>query len=183
MLEISEKQIGSKIYLIRGVKVMFDNDLAELYQVQTKVLNQAVKRNIHRFPKDFMFQLTEKEYITHLKSQFVTSSSENTSKNWGGKRKLPFVFTEHGTVMLASIINSAIAVDVSIQIVRIFIKLRQLLESNKELSDKILKLEEKYDEQFSIVFDAIKQLLIQNNEIIERTPIGFKMTNSSNDAS
>ncbi len=85
--------------------------------------------------------------------------------------------------MLASIINSAIAVDVSIQIVRIFIKLRQLLESNKELSDKILKLEEKYDEQFSIVFDAIKQLLIQNNEIIERTPIGFKMTNSSNDAS
>ncbi len=161
----------------------FGNDLAELYQVQTKVLNQAVKRNIHRFPKDFMFQLTEKEYITHLKSQFVTSSSEKTNKSWGAKRKLPFVFTEHGTVMLASIINSAIAVDVSIQIVRIFIKLRQLLESNKELSDKILKLEEKYDEQFSIVFDAIKQLLIQNNEIIERTPIGFKMANSSNDAS
>ena len=158
----------------------FGNDLAELYQVQTKVLNQAVKRNIHRFPKDFMFQLTEDEYIEHqenLRSQFVTSSFQ------GGRRYLPFVFTEHGTVMLASIINSSIAVDVSIQIVRIFIKLRQLLESNKELSDKILKLEEKYDEQFSIVFDAIKQLLIQNNEIIERTPIGFKMTNSSNDAS
>jgi hypothetical protein len=182
MSVISDKQIGSKIYLIRSVKVMFDNDLAELYQVQTKVLNQAVKRNIHRFPKDFMFQLTEKEYIIHLKSQFVTSSEGKMNKNWGGKRKLPFVFTEHGTVMLASIINSAIAVDVSIQIVRIFIKLRQLLESNKELSDKILKLEEKYDEQFSIVFDAIKQLLIQNNEIIERTPIGFKMTNPTNDA-
>ena len=109
----------------------FGNDLAELYQVQTKVLNQAVKRNIHRFPKDFMFQLTEKEYITHLKSQFVTSSSEKTNKSWGGKRKLPFVFTEHGTVMLASIINSSIAVDVSIQIVRIFIKLRQLLDQIK----------------------------------------------------
>ncbi|MFN8281798.1 MAG: ORF6N domain-containing protein [Chitinophagales bacterium] len=175
MSEISEKQIGSKIYIIRGVKVMFDSDLAELYQIQTKVLNQAVKRNIHRFPKDFMFQLTEKEYITHLKSQIVTSSVNKLSSNWGGKRKLPYVFTEHGTVMLASVVNSAIAIEVSIQVVRIFIKLRQLLESNKELTDKISKLEEKYDEQFAVVFDAIKQLITQDEAPIERTPIGFKI--------
>lgn len=167
MIEISEKQVASKIHIIRGVKVMLDSDLAELYQVETKVLNQAVKRNIFRFPDDFMFQLTENEYDIYLRSQFVTSNQK------GGRRYLPFVFTEHGTVMLASILNSERAIFVSLQIVRTFIKLRQLLESNKELSQKIVQLEDKYDHQFKVVFDAIRQLLIQ--EDTDRIRInGFK---------
>ncbi len=166
MIQITEQEVATKIHYIRNQKVMLDSDLAELYDVATKVLNQAVKRNIFRFPEDFMFQLTENEYNTILKSQFVTS-------RWGGKRKLPYAFTEHGTVMLASILNSERAVSVSLQIVRLFIKLRQLMESNKELTKKIEQLEDKYDHQFKIVFDAVKQLLIQEKH--ERVPIGFKI--------
>ena len=166
MLQLTEQTIATKIYYIRNQKVMLDSDLAELYDVETKVLNQAVKRNIHRFPEDFMFQLTEDEYDKILRSQFVTSK--------GGRRYLPFAFTEHGTVMLASVLNSERAVSVSLQIVRIFIKLRQILETNKELAEKIDELENKYDYQFKVVFDAIKQLLIQD-EKQEREPIGFKI--------
>lgn len=167
MKQITEQEVATKIYFIRNQKIMLDSDLAQLYDVETKVLNQAVKRNSHRFPEDFMFQLTENEYDKILKSQFVTS-------RWGGKRKLPFAFTEHGTVMLASVLNSERAVAVSLQVVRIFIKLRQILETNKELAQKIEQLENKYDHQFKVVFDAIKQLLIQE-EKQEREPIGFKI--------
>jgi len=174
MIQITEQDVATKIYIIRNQKIMLDSDLAELYGVETKVLNQAVKRNLHRFPKDFMFQLTEKEYLTNLKSQFVTSSLDKKPQKWGGKRKLPFAFTEHGTVMLASVLNSERAVSVSLQVVRIFIKLRQILETNKELAQKIDQLEDKYDHQFKIVFDAIKQLLIQEDET-KAEPIGFKL--------
>lgn len=174
MNQITEQEVATKIYFIRNQKIMLDSDLAELYGVQTKVLNQAVKRKLHRFPKDFMFQLTEKEYLTNLKSQFVTSSTITGKVKWGGKRKLPYAFTEHGTVMLASVLNSERAVAVSLQVVRIFIKLRQILETNKELAQKIEQLENKYDKQFKIVFDAIKQLLIQEDKV-KTEPIGFKL--------
>lgn len=174
MNQITEQEVATKIYFIRNQKIMLDSDLAELYGVQTKVLNQAVKRNLHRFPEDFMFQLTEKEYLINLKSQFVTSSTITGKVKWGGNRKLPYAFTEHGTVMLASVLNSERAVAVSLQVVRIFIKLRQILETNKELAQKIEQLEDKYDHQFKIVFDAIKQLLIQE-ENVKTEPIGFKL--------
>lgn len=174
MNQITEQEVATKIYFIRNQKIMLDSDLAKLYGVQTKVLNQAVKRNLHRFPKDFMFQLTEKEYLTNLKSQFVTSSAITGKVKWGGNRKLPYAFTEHGTVMLASVLNSERAVLVSLQVVRIFIKLRQILETNKELAQKIEQLENKYDKQFKIVFDAIKQLLIQEDNV-KTEPIGFKL--------
>ena len=168
MIQLTEQSIAAKIYYIRGQKVMLDSDLAELYDVETKVLNQAVKRNLHRFPEDFMFQLSENEYVSILRSQFVTSNIK------GGRRYLPYVFTEHGTVMLASILNSERAIYVSLQIVRIFVKLRQILETNKELAQKIEQLENKYDKQFKMVFDAIRQLLLQK-ENTERTRIeGFK---------
>jgi hypothetical protein len=174
MIQITEQHVATKIYFIRNQKIMLDSDLAELYGVETRVLNQAVKRNLHRFPEDFMFQLTEKEYLTNLKSQIVTSSAITGKIKWGGNRKLPYAFTEHGTVMLASVLNSERAVAVSLQVVRIFIKLRQILETNKELAQKIEQLEEKYDHQFKIVFDAIKQLLTQE-ENVKTEPIGFKL--------
>jgi hypothetical protein len=174
MIQITEQHVATKIYFIRNQKIMLDSDLAELYGVETRVLNQAVKRNLHRFPEDFMFQLTEKEYLTNLKSQIVTSSAITGKIKWGGNRKLPYAFTEHGTVMLASVLNSERAVAVSLQVVRIFIKLRQILETNKELAQKIEQFEEKYDNQFKIVFDAIKQLLTQE-ENVKTEPIGFKL--------
>jgi len=125
--------IENKIYSIRGKKVMLDSDLSELYEVQTKVLNQAVKRNIDRFPEDFMFQITDEEWEI-LKSQFVTSS-------WGGKRKLPQVFTEYGILMLSSVLNSEKAIQVNIQIIRIFSKLREIALINKETAQRLDELE------------------------------------------
>lgn len=119
---ISDELVVSKIHTVRGHKVMLDSDLAELYQVETRVLNQAVKRNMRRFPEDFMFALTEEEW-GNLKSQIVTSS-------WGGRRKLPLVFTEQGVAMLSSVLNSEMAVDVSIQIIRVFTKMRELLSTH-----------------------------------------------------
>ena len=148
---IPVEQIASKIYLIRNVKVMLDRDLAELYGVENKALNQAVKRNIKRFPEDFMFQLTYQEF-THLKSQFVTSS-------WGGIRKMPHAFTEQGVAMLSGILNSDRAIAVNIQIMRTFTKLREMLISHKDLKRKIEEMEKKYDHQFQIVFHAIQELL------------------------
>lgn len=145
-------RIERSILLLRGQKVMLDSDLAELYGVPTKALNQAVKRNKERFPDDFMFQLTPDE-----KTKVVTNCDR--LKRLKFSSTLPYVFTEHGAVMLASVLSSPVAVDVSIQIVKTFIRLRELLASNKELAKKIEELEKKYDVQFKIVFDAIRQLM------------------------
>lgn len=153
MAFIPEEQIASSILLVRNQKVMLDADLAKIYGVTTKRLNQQVKRNLHRFPPDFMFQLTEKEE-TFLRLQTATSNSGR-----GGRRHLTYVFTEHGAVMLAAVLNSPIAVDASIQVVRAFIRLRQILASHVELSRKVDALEKKFDGQFKSVFDVIRQLM------------------------
>ena len=146
----SVEQIESRIFVIRGQKVMLDADLAELYGVETKRFNEQVRRNIERFPEDFMFQLTPGEYA-NLKSQFVTSSLRSqfaTSNNSvdepagrGGRRYLPYAFTEHGAIMAASVLNSPRAVETSVQVVRAFVRLRQILASNAELSRKLALLE------------------------------------------
>ena len=163
-LILNEEIIASHIYTIRNQKVMFDFDLAEMYGVTTSRLNEQVKRNINRFPDDFMFQLTDIEFKNLI--------SQNATSSWGGRRKLPFAFTEHGAVMLAGILNSEIAVKVSLSIVRTFILLRQMSYSYKELAEKIVQLEGKYDTQLEYVFQAIQELSEQKNE--PRTLIGFK---------
>ena len=145
------ERITNKIYLIRGMKVMLDIDLAELYDVETKVLKQAVRRNIGRFPEDFMFELSKEEF-KNLRSQIVTSS-------WGGLRYLPMVFSEQGVAMLSSVLRSERAIQVNIQIMRAFTQLRQMLSTHEELKQKIEAMEKKYDQQFQIIFEAIKQLL------------------------
>lgn len=169
--QVAENTIVDKIYIIRGQKVMLDKDLAEMYRVEVRVLNQSVKRNMIRFPEDFMFQLTEEEW-QNLKSQFVTSS-------WGGARKLPFVFTEQGVAMLSSILNSETAILVNIQIIRVFSKMKQLLIDNKELFIKIEKLEKQligHDEDLKNIFVILKKLL-QKPETAARNPIGFPYPN------
>lgn len=143
--------IESRICCVRGQRVMLSPDLAELYGVQTKVLLQAVRRNINRFPEDFAFQLTQDEFAI-LRSQNVTSS-------WGGTRYAPFAFIEQGVAMLSSVLRSERAVAVNIEIMRTFVKLRGMLESNKELAGKLAKLEQKYDGQFKVVFEAIRELM------------------------
>ncbi|MFH1352128.1 MAG: ORF6N domain-containing protein [bacterium] len=145
------EMIVQKIFLIRGQKVMLDRDLAKLYGVSTGRLNEQVKRNEKRFPIEFMFQLSKQEFH-NLKSQFAIS-------RWGGVRKLPLVFTEHGIAMLSSVLNSDRAIAVNIQIIKTFIRMRQMMLSYKELKEKIEKMESKYDKQFRIVFQALKQLL------------------------
>lgn len=158
------ERIESHILLIRGHKVMLDADLAALYEVETKVLTQAVKRNIGRFPADFMFQLTKQEF-NNLRSQFVTSS-------WGGRRYPPYAFTEQGVAMLSSVLNSERAVRVNIEIMRAFVRLRQMLTSNVDLARKLAVLEKKYDAQFRVVFDAIRELMVPP-EPKKKRPIGF----------
>jgi phage regulator Rha-like protein len=146
--------IENKIYLIRGHKVMLDKDLAKLYEVPTKKLTQAVKRNIRRFPGDFMLLLTRQE-VRNLRSQFVTSS-------WGGRRYAPYVFTEQGVAMLSSVLNSERAIQVNIAIMRAFVKLRQILSTHKELAHKLDELErkiEKHDVEIRSIFEAIRQLM------------------------
>ena len=144
--------IESKIFLIRGQKVMLSMHLAELYEVEPRVLVQAVKRNIERFPEDFMFQLNPEEFA-NLKSQIVISS-------WGGARRAaPYAFTEQGVSMLSSVLRSARAIHVNIEIMRAFVRLRQMLASNAELSRRLFTLEKKYDIQFKAVFDAIRELM------------------------
>jgi hypothetical protein len=155
--------ITSKIYIIRGHKVMLDRDLAELYRVKTKALKQAVRRNNKRFPVDFMFSLSNQE-VKNLRSQIVTSS-------WGGSRYLPMAFTEQGVAMLSSVLNSERAIQVNIQIMRAFTKLRKMLVGYEELQKKIEAMESKYDEQFRIVFVAIKQLLHEDDQ--PKRKIGF----------
>jgi len=164
---IPVERIEKSILLIRGHKVILDSDLAELYGVETKVFNQAVKRNISRFPEDFMFQMN-KEELEIWRSQIVTS---NPAAKMGLRRR-PYVFTEHGVAMLSSVLNSERAVQVNIQIMRAFIRMRQLLASQKGLMQKILAMEKKYDEQFKAVFEAIRQLMIEEEKPKKR--IGFK---------
>jgi hypothetical protein len=146
------ERIEQAILLVRGHKVMLDADLALLYGVETKALVQAVKRNLARFPDDFMFQLTREEF-DNLRSQFVTSSS------WGGRRYPPYAFTERGVAMLSSVLRSERAVQVNIEIMRTFVKLRRLLATHEELARKLDALERKYDRQFKVVFDAIRELM------------------------
>ena len=157
-------QIESIIFLIRGQKVMLSPHLAELYNIEPRVLVQAVKRNIDRFPGDFMFQLSNDEFA-NLKSQIVTSS-------WGGPRRAkPYAFTEQGVAMLSSVLKSKRAVQVNIEIMRAFVQIRQLLASHTELASKLLEMEKKYDEQFKIVFEAIRQLMTPPAK--PRKKIGF----------
>jgi len=163
IITIPSERIISRIFLIRGKKVMIDRDLAELYEVGTKALNLAVKRNIDRFPPDFMFQLSEKEF-KNLRSQIETSS-------WGGRRYPPYAFTEQGVAMLSSVLNSKRAIQVNIQIIRTFTQLRELLATNKELRIKIENMEKKYDAKLRQVFDVLKQLLMQESK--PKGQIGF----------
>jgi len=157
--------IEQKIYLVRNQKVMLDSDLAILYRVPTKRLNEAVKRNKKRFPDDFAFKLNHEENIS-LRSQIATSKDGR-----GGRRKLPYVFTEQGVAMLSSVLNSDRAIQVNIQIMRTFIKLRQLLSTHKDLMEKIDKIEKNYDRQFRIVFQIIREL---DSTKKEKKQIGFK---------
>ncbi len=160
---LKEEKIASQIYLIRGEKVILDNDLAKLYGVEVKRLKEAVRRNIKRFPNDFMFELTKEEF-DNLKSQFATSS-------WGGTRYRPFAFTEQGVAMLSGILNSDRAIQVNIAIMRTFVQLRQWLSSHKELERKLALLENRYDKQFKLVFDAIRQLMKEEKKPLRK--IGF----------
>jgi len=165
----NEEKIASLIYIIRRKRVMIDSDLAKIYNLETKVLKQAVRRNIHRFPPDFMFELTKNEYDS-LRSQIVTLKRGSHSKY------LPFVFTEHGSLMLASVLRSETAVKASINIVRAFVKLREILATNKDLANKIAEMEKKYDEQFKIVFTVIRQLMAEP-EKPDRKPLGYQYKN------
>jgi hypothetical protein len=155
--------IEEKIYMIRGHKVMVDRDLAEMYGVETRVLNQAVRRNLDRFPDDFMFALTRDE-IMNL-SQLVISSRIKHAPN-------VFVFTEQGVAMLSSVLKSKRAVQVNIAIMRVFVKLREMIASSKDLSRRLDDLEKKYDTQFKVVFDAIRQLMTP--PVSKKKPIGFR---------
>ena len=163
-LTVTEQLTISKIYIFRNQRVMMDFDLAEIYGVETKVLKRSVKRNIERFPEDFMFELSENEF-ENLRCQIGTSS-------WGGSRYAPFAFTEHGAVMLASVLNSNTAAKASIFVVRAFVKLKQIVDTYKVLSDRIDDLEDKYDEQLYQIIEAIRELSEQKNT--PRTSIGFK---------
>src|SRR4030066_1067479 len=158
--------IERKIYLIRGQKVMLSMQLAALYGVETRALNQAVKRNIHRFPEDFMFQINESEV-----GQLVSQNVIPHKKYFGGS--LPYAFTEQGVAMLSSVLNSERAIKVNIEIMRAFVKLRQILAPNKELAKKLDELEKKYDAQFKVVFDAIRELIAPPDK--PRKKIGFSV--------
>lgn len=155
-------QVERKIYTIRGDKVMLDSELAALYGVETRILNQAVRRNLDRFPEDFMIQLTRDEF-DNLISQIVTSSSAN----YGGRRKLPLVFTEQGIAMLSSVLKSDRAVQVNISIMRAFVNMRRLVATNAEISKKLDAIErklERHDENFKEVFAAIRAMMAPDRE-------------------
>lgn len=161
--------IQAKIYEIRGQKVMLDFDLAEMYETETKRLKEAVRRNINRFPIDFMFELTKNEFES-LRSQIAAS-------NRGGRRYLPFAFTEQGVAMLSSVLSSDKAIEVNIAIMRAFVFMKQYALSHKDLTDKLEELENQYDKQFKDVYDAINYLLKKDKQAVEqkeRQKIGFK---------
>lgn len=157
--------IENKILFVRGAKVILDSSLAELYEVPTKSLNLAVKRNIVRFPEDFMFRLTVREV------EFLRFQIETSKKGRGGRRYLPFVFTQEGVAMLSGILNSPRAVAVNIQIMRTFVRLRNILASHKDLAYKLRELEKKYDSQFKVVFEAIRRLMSEEPQ--PKRKIGF----------
>jgi len=161
-------RIEKRIYFLREEKVMLSTDLAELYEVEPRAMVQAIKRNRDRFPEDFMFQLSKQEY-DDLKSQIVIST-------WGGARRAtPYAFTEQGVAMLSSVLRSKRAVLVNIEIMRAFVRLRQMLSDHAELARKIEALERKYDSQLKVVFDAIRRLM--EPPLPKRRPIGFRVTN------
>ncbi len=162
---IPSELIASKIYIIRRLKVMLDRDLADLYGVETKVLKQAVRRNIKRFPDDFMFELSKQEFA-HWRSQFVTSKKDKI-----GLRYSPMAFTEQGVAMLSSVLNSERAIEVNIQIMRVFTRLRQILLGNKDLKRELEELRRVTDERFRIVFTTLDQLL--STEERPKRKIGF----------
>ncbi len=161
---ITSEIIQNKIHIINGQKVMLDFDLAELYEVETRTLNQSVKRNIDRFPEDFMIKINTDNH-PNLRSQIVIS-------NYGSKRKVYFAFTEQGVAMLSSVLNSKKAIQVNIQIMRAFTKLRQMIVNYSELKDKIEELENTYDENFRMVFEIIKNMLHEEEK--PKNEIGFK---------
>jgi len=168
-LVIPDEIILSKIYYVRDLKVMIDSDLAELYGVETRRLNEQVKRNLSRFPGDFMLQLTDDEF-NNLKSQIATSS-------WGGRRKPPFVFTEHGVLMLSSVLNSDRAIKVNIQIMRIFTKVRQMLADNLSVRLEIEEIKKKLanqDKNIELVFNYLDELIEKQENPEFRREIGFK---------
>lgn len=176
---LTEGQIIDKIYHIRGQKVMLDRDLAEMYGVETKRLNEQVRRNEKRFPLDFMFQLTEAE-LENWKSQFATSNKEKM-----GLRKMPFAFTEQGVAMLSSVLNSDRAIEVNIQIIRLFTKLRNAVLDNKEVLLTLEKIDKKimnlgfdlkmHDDEIETIFKLIDELRVKKEEVLpERNPVGFK---------
>jgi hypothetical protein len=165
---IPAERIEKSILVIRGQKVMLDHDLAKMYGVETKQLKRAVRRNIDRFPLDFMFQLTREEF-DNLRSHFGTSS-------WGGTRYLPIAFTEQGVAMLSSVLNSKRAIEVNIAIMRVFVRLREMISTHKELAHKLSELEqhlEAHDQQIQTIFEAIRQLMSPTEQ--SKRPIGFKV--------
>ncbi|MHB8473739.1 MAG: ORF6N domain-containing protein [Gammaproteobacteria bacterium] len=170
---IQSERITQAILLLRGHKVILDEDLAALYEVETKVLNRAIKRNLERFPEDFVFQLTTEEFA-HLRCQSGTSSlnARIDTARWGGRRYPPYVFTEQGVAMLSSVLRSDRAIHVNIEIMRAFVRLRQMLASNVELARKLAALESQYDEQFKVVFTAIREPMTPPLPKKKR-PIGF----------
>ena len=198
---IPAERIERRILFLRGQKVMLDFELAELYGVEARTLNQAVKRNSERFPDDFMFQLSAEETQLVMRSQIVTASPVNSSQtvmssgashskstgvppsNWSqfvttskkhrGLAYRPYAFTEQGVAMLSSVLRSARAVEVNIAIMRTFVQLRRLMDSNRDLRLRIEAMETRYDEQFSQVFDAIKQLIAEDKTRKAKPPIGF----------
>jgi len=166
---VMEQKILNRIYVIRGQKIMLDEDLAAMYKVETKRLNEQVKRNSSRFPKDFMFTLTEKEF-TNLKSQNATSS-------WGGRRKVPNAFTEQGVAMLSSVLNSDVAIEVNIRIIRVFTKLREYALTHKEILLQLAKLEKEVkgnSKDIENIFMVLKELIEQQQKPLPRNKIGFK---------
>ncbi|APG66387.1 DNA-binding protein [Tenacibaculum todarodis] len=168
-LIIPDEVINNKIYLIRNQKVLLDRDLAELYQVETRVLKQAVKRNLNRFPEDFMFELTKNEF-ENLRSQIVTSS-------WGGSRYTPMVFTEQGVAMLSSVLKSDRAIAVNIKIIRIFTKMRQLLSDNLSLQLEIENIKKKItnnSKNIELVFSYLDELIDKKENTKDRNKIGYK---------
>ncbi|MBK9990201.1 MAG: ORF6N domain-containing protein [Verrucomicrobia bacterium] len=192
MPTIPVEQIDSRILLVRGQKVLLDRDLARLYGVETKAINQAVKRNPERFPADFMFQLTVAENAALLKSQTVTSNEKTSDKSLndkdllrsqivtskvnpgsGGRRYCPFAFTEQGVAMLSGLLNSSRAIQVNIEIMRAFVRFRQMLSTHVDLARKLKALEKKYDAQFKVVFEAINELMEPVDEDDAAKEIGF----------
>ncbi len=168
-ISIPDARINRGILFVRGQKVMLDSDLAEIYGVKTKRLNEQVKRNINRFPSDFMFQLSDEE------KQEVVAKCDHLSRIKFSTTN-PYAFTDHGTIMLASILNTPLAIQTSVLIVRAFVKLREILSTHSELAKKLTELEAKYDRQFKVVFQALRELMQNDSNQTERTSIGYKIT-------